>query len=211
MKRSLRMLAPVALLAVVLVAGCEGDDHRRHQPAYGDHHDRGDGAIGLDGDTVVIEAGGQPVLARVGLDGTLSIGETGIDTSPEGRTTLKAYSAAAVAMKTHAIAFGRAGVGFGFDTLRDVVNGLIEGREDVGSEARVGAEVLVVRARELCGRMEAVQMAQQAAAAAVPEFAPYAVLEAAQVRECFEGIDKEINKKGEDLHDKAVPVPSGGA
>ncbi|WP_273454391.1 hypothetical protein [Nevskia ramosa] len=207
MKRLLRTLAPAALLFVALLAGCDDDDHRRHQPTYGDHHDPGDGAIGLDGDTVVIEAGGQPELARVGLDGALSIGETGIETSPEARTALKAYSAAAVAMKTHAIAFGRAGVGFGFDTLRDVVDGLMEGRKDVGSEAREGAEVLVVRARDLCGRMEAVQVAQQAAAEAVPAFAPYAVLDAAQVRDCFEGIDKEVR----DLHDKAEPGSSGGA
>lgn len=207
MKRSLLLIAPAALLMTALLAGCDDDDQPRRQPTYGDHHDPGDGAIGLDGDTLVIEAGGQPVLARVELDGALSIGETGIDTSPEARTALKAYSAAAVAMKTHAIAFGRAGVGFGFDTLRDVVDGLIEGRDDVGSEAREGAAVLVVKARELCERMQTVQVAQQAAAAAVPAFAPYAVLDERQVRECFEEIDEEV----QDLRDRAAPAPSGGA
>lgn len=205
MKRSLLTLAPAVLLLVALLAGCDDDDHPRHHPGYGEHHDPGDGAIGFDGDDVVIEAGGQPELARVGLDGHLSIGSVEIETGPEAQQTLKTYGAAALAMKTHALALGRAGVSFGFDTVKDVVEGLIEDRDEaIGDQAREGAALLVARARELCGSMDAVLTAQQAVAIAVPAFQPYAVMDAGQVRECFEEIDDEAK----DLRDDARPTSS---
>lgn len=207
MTRSLLLIAPAALLMAVLLAGCD-DDRPRHQAAYGEHHDPGDGAIGFDGDVVAIEAGGQPALARVGLDGHLSIGSVEVETGPEAQQALKTYGAAALAMKTHALALGRAGVSFGFDTVRDVVEGLIEGRHDeIGDQAREGAALLVAQARELCGRMDAVLAAQAAVAAAVPAFRPYAVMDAAQVRECFEEIDDEAKDPGDGARPTSSPPP----
>ena len=44
-------------------------------------------------------------------------------------------------------------------------------------------------------RLDTVLSRQQAAAALVPAFKPYAVLEADQVRECFEEIDEEADER----------------
>lgn len=203
------LAASTLLLGPALLAGCDDDEHEHHRVhTRSERHDPGDGAIGLEGDTVVIEAGGENRLARVGADGSLRIGEQLIDSSPEAQAALKTYGAAAVAMKTHAIALGRSGAEFGFDTLKDVMRGLFDGGLDqVGDKAREGAHTLVASVRELCARMETMHSAQQTAALAVPAFAPYAVLDADQVRECFEEIDEEL-KEHPGAGQPAAPVPT---
>ncbi|MDP3294569.1 MAG: hypothetical protein Q8M37_07495 [Nevskia sp.] len=212
----MKRLPLLLVMTAVLLAGCSDDDHYHHPHPRSERHHAGDGAIGLEGDTVVIEAGGQTALARVGTDGSLRIGDTTIDTGPDAQAVLKAYDAAAVAMKTHAIALGRTGADFGLDTLKEAMHGLFDGNMDeVGEQARAGARTLLVSVRELCTRMEAMHAAQQAAALAVPAFKPYAVLAADQVRECFEEIDEQINEHRDD--DQPVPAaapssaPAGAA
>ncbi len=214
MKRLPLILAVSAvLLGPGLLAGCDDEGEHRHVHTRSERHDPGDGAIGLQGDTVVIEAGGENRLARVGTDGSLRIGEQLIDTSPEAQAALKIYGAAAVAMKTHAIELGRSGAEFGFDTLKDVMRGLFDGgMDEVGDKAREGAHTLVASARELCARMETMHAAQQAAARAEPAFAPYAVLDADQVHECFEEIDEELKDRpgtGQPLVPTPSSVPAG--
>jgi len=206
----LSLLLATALLTPVLLVACD-DDHQRRPHSRSERHDRGDGAIDLSGDAVLIEAGGEHALARVGPDGSLLIGELPVDVSPEGVTALKAYNAAAFAMKTHALALGRAGAGFGVETVGEVLHGLFSGDLDaVGAKARHGAHALVAEARELCTRMAAMQVAQQSAAVAVPAFLPYAVLDAKQVRECREEIDEHLRDQDEQpaAEPAAVPAPA---
>lgn len=192
----LPLLLATVLLTPMLLVACDDDHHRKPQ-ARSERHDRGDGAIDLSGDAVLIEAGGENALARVGPDGSLLIGDIPVDASAEGLAALKAYNAAAFAMKTHALALGRAGAGFGVDTVGNVLRGLFRGDLDaVGAKARHGAHALVAEAGELCTRMAAMQAAQQSAAAAVPAFVPYAVLDAEQVRECREEIDEQLDEPG---------------
>jgi len=201
-------LAAVALSALLLLPACGDDDHDEPR-ATSTRFDHGDGAIGMKDDKVVIEAGGQKHKAIVAADGSLMIGDTLIDTSSDGQAALKAYDAAAVAMKTHAIAIGRTGAEFGVDVLKDVVRGFFgdEGMDKVGERAQAGALDLVANLRDLCTRLETVLSTQQAAAAAVPAFQPYAVLEAEQVRECFEEIDEEAEeRKPPAVPDASAPV-----
>ena len=189
------LLAAVALSSLLLLPACDDDDRHEEQarPAGSVRFDHGDGAIGMDGDKVVIEAGGQRDRAVIGADGSLTIGSTVIETGSDGQAALKAYDAAAVAMKTHAIALGRTGAEFGVDVLKDVVRGFFDddGMDAVGERAHEGALDLVASLRDLCTRLDTVLSRQQAAAALVPAFKPYAVLEADQVRECFEEIDED--------------------
>ena len=192
----------VMVLSALLLSACDDDDHdhdREHDGtrAVSSRFDHGDGAIGMKDDKVVIEAGGQKHKAVIGADGSLMIGDALIETSSDGQAALKAYDAAAVAMKTHAIAVGRTGAEFGVDVLKDVVRGFFDDQhmDKVGERAQEGALDLVANLRDLCTRLETVLTAQQAAAAAVPAFQPYAVLEADQVRECFEEIDEEAKER----------------
>lgn len=204
----LTLLLASLLLTPVLLVACDDHHHRKPQ-ARSERHDRGDGAIDLSGDAVLIEAGGENALARVGPDGSLLIGELPVDVSPEGLAALKAYNAAAFAMKTHALALGRAGAGFGVDTVGSVLRGLFSGDLDaVGARARHGAHALVAEARELCTRMAAMQVAQQSAAAAVPAFVPYAVLDAEQVRECREEIDEQLDEQGDEAGKRPAAGPA---
>lgn len=195
-------LAAVALSALLLLPACDdrnpGEDEAPGRHSGVVHFDRGDGSIGMDGDKVVIAAGGTQDRAIIGPDGSLTIGGTAIDTSAAGQSALKAYDAAAVAMKTHAIAIGRTGAAFGVDVLKDVVRGFFDGQQmdAVGQRAGEGAQSLVASLRDLCARMDSVLAAQQAAAAAVPAFQPYAVLDAEQVSDCFEEVDEQVRDAG---------------
>ena len=200
-------LLVVALTGLLLLPACDAGD-RHDSPKDVARFDHGDGAIGLDGDKVVIEAGGQKHKALVGADGSLMIGDALIETSSEGRAALKAYDAAAVALKVHAIAIGRTGAEFGVDVLKDVVRGFFDEQnmDQVGERAREGALDLVANLRDLCTRLDTVFRSQQAAAAAVPAFQPYAVLEADQVRECFEEVDEEVDGDGAERKPADTPT-----
>lgn len=217
---SMKILSCVLLaLSAALLSACDADDAAQVKvdmrdgdgdgDAGGGVFDRGDGAIGMDGDKVVIEAGGTRAKAVIGPDGSLTIGNAVIDTGAAGQAALKAYDAAAVAMKTHAIAIGHTGAAFGVDVLKDVVSGFFDEKrmDQVGERAGEGAQSLIASLRELCTRMETVLAAQQAAAAAVPAFQPYAVLEADQVRECREGVDEEANDAGDSPPPAAPEAP----
>lgn len=190
--------AALALSVLLILAACtRHDDDSGPAPrrAATMHLGHGDGAIGMDGDAVVIEAGGTPDRAVVSPDGRLTIGDRLIDTDSAGQAALKAYDAAAVAMKGHAIAIGRTGAAFGVDVLRDVARGFFDPHrmKQVGEHARAGADGLRAILRDLCTRMDTLHTAQQAAAAAVPAFRPYAVLDPEQVRDCYEEIDERSN------------------
>lgn len=179
------------------LVGCGESHHHghRHQALY----KPGDGAINLLGEEVVIRAGGQSEEARVGIDGSLHIGEKPVDTSTEGRAALKQYDVAAVAIQQHAVALGKTGFRFGIDTLRNVLKGLFNGTaEEAGKHAEEGAHELVASVKELCGRLDGMYQAQQAAAGAIPEFKPYAVLSAKQVHECYEEHDRDFDSDDDD-------------
>lgn len=194
-------LAIVLIAAGAALAGCADETGRAPpaEPVSADRHAPGDGAIDLDGDRVIIEAGGQTRRAIIDPDGTLTLGDDVVVVDQAGRSALVAYSGAAVALKTHAIALGRTGAEFGVDVLRDVVRGLFDGdMASVGARARDGARDLVGNVRDLCQRLDAVHAAQTAAAAAVPAFAPYAVLDVEQVRDCHAEIDDEARPDDDD-------------
>jgi len=183
----------------------ESSGHRPHRGHHG-FFAAGDGAIDMQGDVVVIRAGGQAGDAEVSPDGALRIDGKPVDLTVEGRRALKDYDAAAVAIRQHAIAIGRAGAEFGIDTLKDVVGGLIDGTVDeAGDKAREGALDLVSNLRDLCGRMQAMVDAQNAAAAAVAAFKPYAVIEQEQVKACYDDIDDARREREDDREAPEAP------
>ncbi|WP_439638676.1 hypothetical protein [Nevskia sp.] len=204
--------AALALSVLLIFTACtRHDDDSEPAPrrAATVHFGHGDGAIGMDGDAVVIEAGGTPDRAVVSPDGRLTIGGVLIDTDSTGQAALKAYDAAAVAMKGHAIAIGRTGAAFGVDVLQDVVRGFFDAQrmERLGERARAGAKGLRASLRDLCTRMGTLHTAQQAAAAAIPAFRPYAVLDPEQVRDCYEEIDEQADDAADDAAADDVDGP----
>jgi hypothetical protein len=77
-----------------------------------------------------------------------------------------------------------------------VLKGLFDGKVDeAGAEADQGSEEIVKRAFELCDRFRDAYVSQNAAAAAVPEFKPYAVISAKQVQDCHEDRKPERDKE----------------
>lgn len=173
------------LVCVLAAAGC-GRSHSWEAKSY-KHYRPGDGAIDLAAGEVVIRAGGQPEDAHVASDGQLRLGQRRIDTSAEGRAALRQFYTDAAAFREHAVALGVAGAHFGIQTAEQVLKGLFDGGTDAAGEtADKGGAEIERRAHELCDRFRDAYLSQNLAAAAVPEFKPYAVISATQVQECDE-------------------------
>lgn len=80
---------------------------------------------------------------------------------------------------------GMEAAGMAGDVLGNVAKGLLNGNMDE-MEARIEEEAagIAASAKMLCERLPALLAAQQAAAAAVPEFAPYASMTQSDVDDC---------------------------
>jgi hypothetical protein len=66
-----------------------------------------------------------------------------------------------------------------------VFQGLLHGNADeAGKEAERGGHAIEDKAKALCQRMEEWRQAQDAAAQAVPEFKPYALITPHDTRDC---------------------------
>ena len=197
------------LAAVLLAVSACGDSHPVTATVSFDsdadrgHYKPGDGKIDLEGDSVRIVAGGTDQVAHVGSDGSLRIGEKTVDASSETTAALRQYYADAVAVEDHGVAIGVAGAKFGVATAKDVIHGLFTGTaEEAGKRADEGAKALVAKVKALCDRVDSMYKAQQAAAAGLPAFKPYAVISQHQVDDCYsDHADDEDDS--EDGHDAA--------
>ena len=147
------------------------------------------GAITLKNGNVVIKVKGHD-KARVGSDGKLSIGGNEVAVSPPAQAALARYNADAVVFTEQAKNLGLDSADFALHTIGQVFKGIFDGSADqAGKEADQGSQVIEARARLLCRRMDEWRQAQDAAAAAVPEFRPYAVISQDQARNCVDDSD----------------------
>jgi hypothetical protein len=203
---TMKRLLQVTLLfaATAVLSGCD-DDHERHEHGHSHakihvdtdgrqhshrHYNPGDGAVSLEGDEIVIRAGGQDEDAHVGSDGGLMIGTQAVEVSAAGRSALQRYNAESFAIKDHAVALGLAGLHMGVGTATDALLGVLNGKAD-HVEEKVDRRVAELKgqARQLCERIETVYTAQETAATEIPMFKPYAILSKKQVQECWDGLD----------------------
>jgi len=142
------------------------------------------GAISLRNGSVQIKVKGHDT-ARVSGAGGLRIGDADIAVSPQGQAALGRYNAAAQQFTDQAVNLGLDSADFALHTLGQVFEGLVDGSTDHASrEAEQGSRAIEARARALCGRMQDWRLAQDAAAEAVPEFRPYAVIRSRDADDC---------------------------
>jgi hypothetical protein len=142
------------------------------------------GAVSLKNGSVVIKIKGHD-RARVSGEGKLSIGGADVAVTPQAQAALAQYNADGVAFTDQAKDLGVESADFALHTIGQVFKGLLHGTADeAGSEADRGAQVIDAKARLLCQRLDEWRKAQDAAAQAVPEFKPYAVIDADEAREC---------------------------
>ncbi len=183
-----------ALLSVALIAGCDADggpDHASFQHFEVNNKD-----------LVTVHARGKPD-ATVNAAGDLTIAGTAVATTPAQRQLAQRYFTEVQGIRSDAIAVGQQGVALAGKAIGEVVGGLMAGDPD-RIDKRVEAEAGKVEAKaaQICLRLGAIRNVQEALAADLAVFRPYATIKAEQVSDC--GDEKVATGEGDTTLIEAV-------
>lgn len=146
------------------------------------------GSFNIQDEQVVITAKGVPE-ARVTADGRLTIDGQDVSLTEGQRAQLISYYNAATGVVGHAAETGAAGARVGAAAVSGVAAGL--GKGDMSDlKANVEAQAATVRreALKICDNLADMRAAQDALAAQVEAFKPYAVVSARETTECANGL-----------------------
>ena len=176
------MIAPLrtfcACLLSVALAACTSNENSSSSSVF--NH------ISFNGDSVIVHARQAPpaVLLR---DGSLNIdGETIVATAAQ-QQLLADYYRQSVQLRDDGVAIGAAGGMMAGHAIGAVVSGLASGNPDqIGP--RVEAQVAKIEARvaDLCSDLQMLRSTQDAIAAELPAFLPYATISADEVERCHQ-------------------------
>lgn len=127
-------------------------------------------------------------------------GELLIDGKPvamtaEQKTLGHAYRTELQGVASDGIAIGLEGAKLGIDAAATALKGVLSGKSDdeVGKQTEAAVkERLKPQVEKLCARLPSLLQAQQAWAAAQPEFRPYATMDESDVKDCMDKQDWEF-------------------
>jgi len=150
----------------------------------GTHVSTGGGKISANGKSVTLRVDGLP-NAQITATGDLSIGGKAVAVNASQRALLQSYHREMNAMTADGIAIGKQGAALAGKAVTEVIKGAISGNAD-NVESRVEAEAKKIeqRAMQLCKRLVKVKASQDALAASLPEFRPYATMDQSDVDGC---------------------------
>ncbi len=154
----------------------------------GSHESTGDGRdtghFGIRDKTYTLNAPGVP-SAKLGPDGELTIGGKALALSPQQRELARRYHAEVGGIANDGIEIGKQGMALAGQALKEAFRGVFSGQpQTIGPNIEAQGERIKSEAMKICDRLVQMQSAQDALAAAVPEFAPYAQLETRDVEQC---------------------------
>ena len=176
-----RAMLPITLAALALALAACG------RPSWSGAQIAADGdgsAIRLQNGDVVITPDARPE-ARVSAQGTLSIGGRAVVVTPAQRAQLRAYHRDAFAVLRSGLAIGKAGAAMAGSVVGSVIGHLADGStRGIQHAADQQADRIRQQAAALCAQLDVLRRAQDAAAADLPAFAPYAVLKSDAARDC---------------------------
>lgn len=177
----LRSLACTALLCILLAACGRNSDTTIASD---------NGSIHLRDGVAVIQVSGQPD-ARVSGDGELSIDGKPVTLSPDQHDLLKQYYVGVYKIRSEGVATGKAGAALAGQAVGSVMSGLAHGDIDrIGKDIQAQAGKVTAQAAVICDSLEQLRAAQDAIAAQVAAFRPYATLDKNHVAKCRQGLDK---------------------
>lgn len=129
---------------------------------------------------------GLPV-AEITPQGGLLIEGKDVVTTPAQRTQLLEYRHQVEGIASAGMDIGVAGANLGVKAAGEALKGVFSGQTD-GIEQRINAEAdkLKVQAKGLCAKLPAMMATQQALAASLPAFAPYATMSQSDIDGCDE-------------------------
>lgn len=141
---------------------------------------------------ISLGAEGQP-KAAITPDGHLLIEGKQVATTAAQQRLLKDYRQQIEAIALSGLDVGKAGATLGVNAASDALKSIINGDTD-GLEARINAQTADIErsARQLCARMPAMLASQQALAASLPAFKPYATMEQKDIDDCGKNAGKGV-------------------
>jgi len=159
-------------------------DEARRELHEGNLSLNGDYYVQINGKRVSRKADDLPV-AEITPDGQLTVAGTTIAMDDAGRALAREYRAGLIAVAEAGMDLGVQGADLGMRAAADAIGSLFRG-DTAQMEKRVEAEAEKLKGTvvQLCERLPALLSAQQALATAVPEFAPYARMEASDIEDC---------------------------
>lgn len=131
--------------------------------------------------------------AEITPQGDLLIEGAKVVVTPEQQALLKQYRGSLIEVAKAGMDIGAQGADLGVKAAAEALKGVFSGNTDE-IEKRVEAEAdkIKVAARQLCLRLPALMDSQQKLAAALPEFKPYATMDANDIDDCEENVDDKV-------------------
>lgn len=127
--------------------------------------------------------------ADISATGDLRIAGTAIAVTPAQRELLQRYYTTALALRNHGIATGNAGIATAGKAIDSVATGLFSGNPGkIASEVDASAAKVEAQANLVCSDLARLQSTQQALAAQLPAFQPYALIEDHEAIDCQRGL-----------------------
>lgn len=186
-------------------------DEARKQLREGDLDLNGDYDVRING-TRLVRKGSDLPPAHITRDGQLVVSGAEVGMDDAARAMARDYRDGVIAVAEAGMDIGVQGADLGMKAAGDAIGSLFRGDTDQ-VEKRIEAEAkrLEASALQLCDRLPALLSAQQSLAAAVPEFAPYARMEAGDIDDCRnrrDSVDAEVATQGPA---STAPAPEGQA
>jgi len=123
--------------------------------------------------------------AIVSVTGELSIDGKAVDLNQAQKELATRYFAGARTLRDDGFATGMAGASTALTAISSVVTGLASGEPDkIGPAVEAKAAKVEAQAQNLCRDLGELATTQNALAAAVPEFKPYALISDKETRDC---------------------------
>lgn len=148
----------------------------------------GDGMdININGRRIHTDGKGNLPKAEITPKGDLLIEGQAVAITPAQRTELLAYRGQILGIAEAGMAIGAQGANIAGHALSGVAGAIFGGKEgEEAFEKKIEAEAAKIEAEamKLCSRLPALMAGQQALAAALPEFKPYARMTQADIEDC---------------------------
>lgn len=124
--------------------------------------------------------------AQITPDGDLLIEGTAVPATAAQRALILDYRAQVIEVASVGIDLGAEGADLGIHAAKEAIWGAMGGKSQDDIEASIKPQVEKIRiaALQLCKRLPAMMSSQQALAAAMPEFKPYATLTQKDIDDC---------------------------
>lgn len=164
----------LALALAALVAGCNP----------GTHVSTGKGNVTSDGKVITLRADGHPE-AKISASGELTIDGKAVALNEAQRVLLQSYLKEMNAMTADGIAIGKQGAALAGTAMTEAIKGAIKGDgKPVDEKIEAEAKKIEQQAMRLCKRLVTIKASQDALAAQLPAFQPYATIDDADVNDC---------------------------